>query len=134
MNASALNMEMKLNATPEPATRYLNVPNIEWETTEFPGIQIEVLYSDDQSMTTALFKFQPDAVVPLQEHRAIEQTYIPESASEDHEGVCGPSQFCSRPIGNVHEAAAPDGAVTRGMFPNPNRFVQCTKFFTDSGE
>ena len=134
MNASALNTEMKLNDTPELATRYLDVPNMEWEETEFPGIQIKVLYSDDQGMTTALFKLRPGAVVPLHEHTAIEQTYILEGTLEDHEGVCGPGQFCWRPAGNVHEAVAPDGAVILGMFLKPNLFAQGTKFFTETGE
>mgnify|MGYP001177312618 FL=1 len=134
MNASALNTDMKLNDTPELATRYLDVPNMEWGPTEFPGIQIKVLYSDDQGMTTALFKLQPGAVVPLHEHTAIEQTYILEGTLEDHEGVCGPGQFCWRPAGNVHEAVAPDGAVILGMFLKPNRFAQGTKFFTETGE
>ena len=133
-NASTFNTEMKLNDTPELATRYLDVPNMEWETTEFPGIKIKVLYSDDTGMTTALFKLQPGAVVPLHEHTAIEQTYILEGTLEDHEGVCGPGQFCWRPAGNVHEAVAPDGAVILGMFLKPNRFAQGTKFFTETGE
>ena len=134
MNAPALNTEMKLNDTPELATRYLDVPNSEWEETEFPGIQIKVLYNDDQGMTTALFKLRPGAVVPLHEHTAIEQTYILEGTLDDHEGVCGPGQFCWRPAGNVHEAVAPDGAVILGMFLKPNRFAQGTKFFTETGE
>ena len=134
MNAPALNTEMKLNDTPELATRYLDVPNMEWKATEFSGIQIKVLYSDDQGMTTALFKLQPGAVVPLHEHTAIEQTYILEGTLEDHEGVCGPGQFCWRPAGNVHEAVAPDGAVILGMFLKPNRFAQGTRFFTETGE
>ena len=134
MNTPGLQTEMKLNDTPELATRYLDAPNMEWEVTEFPGIQIKVLYSDDQGMTTALFKLQPGAVVPLHEHTAIEQTYILEGTLEDHEGVCGPGQFCWRPAGNVHEAVAPDGAVILGMFLKPNRFAQGTKFFTETGE
>ena len=85
-------------------------------------------------MTTALFKLQPGAVVPLHEHTAIEQTYILEGTLEDHEGVCGPGQFCWRPTGNVHEAVAPDGAVILCMFLKPNRFAQGTKFFTETGE
>ena len=35
-----------------------------WEATEFPGIQIKVLYTDDNGVTTALFKLAPGAVVP----------------------------------------------------------------------
>ena len=42
MNAPALNTEMKLNDTPELATRYLDVPNMEWEATEFLGIKCSI--------------------------------------------------------------------------------------------
>ena len=52
MNAPAVHPDMKLNDTPKLATRYLDVPNMAWEPTEFPGIQIKVLYSDDQGVTT----------------------------------------------------------------------------------
>ena len=51
-----------------------------------------------------LFKLDPGAVVPLHEHTALEQTYVLEGTIEDHEGVCGPGQFCWRPGGNQHEA------------------------------
>ena len=51
-----------------------------WESTKFPGISIKVLYSDDSGITTALFKLEPVAVVPLHEHVALEQTYVIESS------------------------------------------------------
>ena len=38
---------------PHLASRYLDVPNMPWEPTKFPGIQIKVLYSDDSGITTA---------------------------------------------------------------------------------
>src|SRR5262249_33989036 len=74
------------------ASHYLDAPNMPWEATKFPGIKIKVLYSDDSGITTALFKLDPGAVVPLHEHTALEQTYVIEGTLEDHEGVCGPGQ------------------------------------------
>ena len=50
---------------PKRAAHYLDVPNMPWEATKFPGIQIKVLYTDDSGITTALFKLAPGAVVPL---------------------------------------------------------------------
>jgi anti-sigma factor ChrR (cupin superfamily) len=91
-----------------------------------------VLYSDDSGITTALFKLDPGAVVPLHEHVALEQTYVIEGTLEDHEGVCGPGQFVWRPPGNQHEAVAPDGAILLGFFLKPNRFAYGEKFFTDA--
>src|SRR6266542_5816242 len=102
--------DIKPENTPELATRYLDVPNMPWEPTKFAGIRIKVLYSDDSGMTTALFKLDPGAVVPLHEHTALEQTFVLEGTLEDHEGVCGPGQFVWRPAGNKHEAVAPNGA------------------------
>jgi anti-sigma factor ChrR (cupin superfamily) len=98
----------------------------------FPGIRIKVLYSDDSGITTALFKLDPGAVVPLHEHVALEQTYVIEGTLEDHEGVCGPGQFVWRPPGNQHEAVAPNGAVILGFFLKPNRFAYGEEFFTSA--
>ena len=134
MNSKIVHADIKPNEDPELVTRYLDVPNMAWEDTKFPGIQIKVLYSDDDGMTTALFKLQPGAVVPMHEHTAVEQTYVLEGTLEDHEGVCGPGQFCWRPAGNMHEAVAPNGAVILGMFLKPNRFAEGQKFFTEEGE
>jgi anti-sigma factor ChrR (cupin superfamily) len=119
---------------PERASHYIDAPNMPWESTKFPGIRIKVLYSDNDGITTALFKLDPGAVVPLHEHTALEQTYVLEGTLQDHEGVCGPGQFVWRPAGNQHEAVAPDGAVLLGFFLKPNRFASGEKFFTETGE
>ena len=108
-----------------------DVASMPWETTKFPGIAIKVLYSDDSGITTALFRLDPGAVVPLHEHTALEQTYVLEGTIEDHEGVCGPGQFVWRPAGNQHEAVSPNGAVILGFFLKPNRFAYGEKFFTE---
>ena len=89
--------DIKPENPPERAAHYLDVPNMPWEATKFPGIQIKVLYSDDNGITTALFKLAPGAVVPLHEHTALEQTYVIEGSLEDHEGMCGPGQFVLAP-------------------------------------
>ena len=113
--------DIKPENPPERAARYVDVPKMPWEATKFPGIRIKVLYTDDSGITTALFKLDPGAVVPLHEHSALEQTYVIEGTLEDHEGVCGPGQFVWRPAGNQHEAVAPNGAVLLGF--KPNRFA-----------
>jgi anti-sigma factor ChrR (cupin superfamily) len=60
-----------------------------WKPTKFPGIKIKVLYTYDSGITTALFKLEPGAVVPLHEHTALEQTYVIEGSLEDHECKAG---------------------------------------------
>jgi quercetin dioxygenase-like cupin family protein len=126
--------DIKPENPPERAAHYLDVPNMPWEKTKFPGIRIKVLYTDDSGITTALFKLEPGAVVPLHEHTALEQTYVIEGSLQDHEGRCGPGQFVWRPAGNQHEAVAPNGAVLLGFFLKPNRFAYGEKFFTAPGE
>jgi anti-sigma factor ChrR (cupin superfamily) len=127
----AVHTDIKAENTAALASRYLDVPNMPWEQTRFPGIEIKVLYSDAGGITTALFKLAPGAVVPLHEHTALEQTFVLEGTLEDHEGICGPGQFVWRPAGNRHEAVAPNGAVILGFFLKPNRFAQGGKFFTE---
>jgi anti-sigma factor ChrR (cupin superfamily) len=126
--------DIKPENPPERAAHYVDVPNMPWEETKFPGIKIKVLYTDASGITTALFKLEPGAVVPLHEHTALEQTYVIEGSLEDHEGKCGPGQFVWRPAGNQHEAVAPKGAVLLGFFLKPNRFAYGEKFFTAAGE
>src|SRR5262245_49791922 len=125
--------DSKPENTPDLASRDLAVRNVPWEPTKFAGIRIKVLYTDDSGITTALFKLDPGAVVPLHEHTALEQTFVLEGTLEDHEGVCGPGQFVWRPAGNRHEAVAPNGAVILGFFLKPNRFARGEKFFTADG-
>jgi anti-sigma factor ChrR (cupin superfamily) len=124
--------DIKPENRPELASHYLDVPNMPWAPTKFPGITIKTLYTDDNGITTALFKLEPGAVVPLHEHTALEQTYVISGTLEDHEGVCGPGQFVWRPAGNQHEAVAPNGAVILGFFLKPNRFASGEKFFTEA--
>jgi anti-sigma factor ChrR (cupin superfamily) len=131
---SPVHADIKPNTDPALASRFLDVPNMPWEPTKFPGIEIKVLYSDNDGITTALFRLAPGAVVPLHEHTALEQTYVLEGALHDHEGVCGPGQFAWRPAGNQHEAVAPQGALILGFFLKPNRFAYGEKFFTEEGQ
>ena len=122
--------DIKPENPPERAAHYLDVPNMPWEATKFPGIKIKVLYTDDTGITTALFKLEPGAVVPLHEHTALEQTFMLEGSLEDAEGSCGAGDFVWRPGGNIHVAHAPNGAMFLSVFNRPNRFFDGTKFFT----
>src|SRR6476619_5207778 len=123
--------DIKPENPPERAAHYLDVPNMPWEATKFPGIKIKVLYTDDTGITTALFKLDPGAVWPLHEHAALEQTYVIEGTIEDREGVSGPSQTVGRTAGNQHEAVAPNGAVLLGFFLKTKRFAYGERFFTE---
>jgi len=105
-----------------------------WQPTQFDGIEMKILYSDDEGRSTILFKMTAGAVVPLHEHTALEQTFMLEGFLEDAEGRCGAGDFVWRPGGNIHVAHAPDGAMFLSVFMRPNRFFDGTKFFTAAGK
>jgi anti-sigma factor ChrR (cupin superfamily) len=114
---------------------YVDVVNMPWQQTAFPGIEMKVLYADPTTgMSSILFKMAPGAEVPLHEHTALEQTYVLSGALVDDEGVATAGNFVWRPGGNSHIARAPDGAVFLAVFMKPNRFEQGTRFFTESGD
>jgi anti-sigma factor ChrR (cupin superfamily) len=117
---------------PELRSHYVAASTMPWQPTAFEGIEMKVLYSDDEGRSTILFKMAPGAVVPLHEHTALEQTYMLEGSLEDVEGSCGAGDFVWRPGGNVHVAHAPNGALVLSIFSRPNRFFNGTKFFTSA--
>jgi hypothetical protein len=43
--------DIKPENPPERAAHYLDVPNMPWEPTKFPGIKIKVLYTDETGIT-----------------------------------------------------------------------------------
>src|SRR6202789_2305840 len=116
---------------PELASHFVAVNDMPWSPTDFPGIEMKVLYSDKASgAATIMFKMDPGAVVPLHEHTALEQTFMLSGSLEDSEGSVGAGDFVWRPGGNIHVAHAPNGATFISVFNRPNRFFDGTKFFT----
>lgn len=118
---------------PSPPSHYVDVANMPWETSQFPGIEHKILYSDPSTgMSTLLFRLSPGAVVPLHEHTGVELTYVLEGSLVDDEGTCGAGNFVWRPAGNTHIARAPEGAVILGIFMRPNHFAEGQRFFTEA--
>jgi len=116
-------------------SHYIDVPAMPWQPTQFPGIEMKILYSDPASgMSTILFKMAPGAEVPRHEHMGVEQTYVLSGALVDEEGAATSGSFVWRPEGSRHVARAPDGAVFLAMFTKPNRFDAGTRFYTESDD
>ena len=127
-----MNKPMPVNP-PALRSHLVEASKMSWQPTQFPGIEMKILYSDDEGRSTILFKMAPGAVVPLHEHTALEQTFMLEGSLEDAEGACCAGDFVWRPGGNIHVAHAPEGATFLAIFNRPNRFFDGTKFFTDAG-
>ena len=95
-----------------------------WRDTPYPGVSIKVLLEDEASgLMTALFCWEPGAVLPLHEHTAIEQTYVLDGAFEDADSEVKAGDFVWRPTGSRHEARSLGGALMLGVFQKPNAFL-----------
>lgn len=117
---------------PSPPSVFLDMPNMPWEETKFPGIRMRMLFNDPANgMSTMLTRLEPGAEVPSHEHTAIEQTWVIEERFLDEEGECSPGRFAWRPEGNTRVVwAEPEGATILGVFLKPNVFADGRKFFS----
>ena len=109
--------------------RLVNVAELPWIETKYPGIRMKILLEDKATgLMTALFDWAPGARLPLHEHVDIEQSFVLEGSFEDEAGVVSAGNFVWRPAGSRHEAWSQDGALLLAFFLSPNRF-----FDADSG-
>ena len=107
------------------ASRYVNVSELPWKPTKYPGVEIKVLMEDaDSGLLTALFRWEPGASLPLHEHVEIEQTYVLEGSLSDHEGEATAGNYVWRPPGSRHTATSPNGVLILSFFLKPNRFLE----------
>lgn len=116
---------------PDLRSHFINPAGMPWAATEFPGIEMKILYSDDDGHSAILFRMEPGSVVPLHMHQAVEMTYMLEGDLEDEEGACTTGNFVWRPGGNRHIARTRTGAVFLSIFNKPNAFDAGTRFFTE---
>ena len=109
---------------PELRSHFIDAACISWTPTEFPGIEMKILYSDKEGRSAILFRMEPGAVVPLHRHQALEMTYMLEGDLEDEEGACTSGNFVWRPGGNRHIAHTKHGALFLSIFNKPNAFEE----------
>lgn len=106
------------------ASRYVDVENMAWEPTPYPGVDWKILLRDEESgMLTALFRWAPGSELPLHEHVEIEQTFVLEGSIEDEDGEVTAGNYVWRPAGSRHVARSPNGALLLGIFQKPNKFL-----------
>jgi len=113
------------HALADNASRFIDIDSLPWKTTGIDGVQMKVLMRDsDTGLLTALFRWEPGAVLPLHEHVEVEQTYVLEGSIVDDEGEVRAGNFVWRPRGNRHIARAPNGALVLSFFLRPNVFIE----------
>jgi len=105
------------------SSRYVQVDELPWQATRFPGIQIKVLMEDATTgLQTVLTRMAPGSTLTDHEHVELEQSWILEGRLVDHEGEVKAGNYVWRPAGSRHSASAPEGALVLGFFLKPNRF------------
>ena len=122
-----------MNVRSELASRFVDVDNLPWEKTRYPGVEQKTLLVDQKTgLLTALMRMAPGAKLPDHEHVKIEQTYVLEGSLVCPEGECTAGQFVWRPAGSRHNAwAGAKGGLFLGIFQAPNKFFQKDGQVTD---
>lgn len=104
-------------------SRLVEIDKLPWTPTPFSGIAVKVLVRDEKTgLMTALFRWQPGAVLPDHEHVELEQTFVLEGSLVDEDGEVTAGNFVWRPGGSRHVARAPKGALVLCFFLKPNKF------------
>ena len=118
---------------PPMASRFVDVAQLPWQETRYPGVESKTLVVDRESgMATLLMKFAPGAKLPHHEHVLIEQTYVLEGSLVCGEGECKAGEFVWRPAGSQHEAwGGPQGGLMLAIFQVPNKFFEADGRETD---
>ena len=111
---------------PASVSRPVNVADLPWHPTPFPGIDQKILLRDEaRGLVTALVRMAPGSRLPLHEHADVEQTYVLEGSLADDEGNdITAGNFIWRPAGHRHVAWSPRGALLIGIFLKPNVFLE----------
>lgn len=111
------------NGLPPNASRYVEVDDIPWKATRFPGVELKVLLEDQETgLLTTLTRLAPGACLPDHTHVGIEQSWVLEGSLADDEGTVTAGNYVWRPAGSRHAAASPDGCTVLGFFQSPNVF------------
>ena len=97
---------------------------LSWTPTRFENVDMKILMEDKETgLRTAIFRWEPGAVLPFHEHVEIEQAYMLEGHLEDEKGSIGPGEYAWRPTDSRHVARAPEGALMLSIFHKPNQFL-----------
>ena len=128
--SSVFNERLSGKLAPTPGgSVYVDPAQMEWQPSQFPKIQMKVLYRDDAvGEMTVLLKWEPGAVLPFHKHPEIEQSYVLEGSFYDHDGICRAGQFVYRVPGSMHETRSDEGCVLLAVYRKPNIFFKSAGF------
>ncbi|MEJ8848104.1 cupin domain-containing protein [Variovorax rhizosphaerae] len=128
--SSVFNERLSGKLAPTPGgSVYVDPSQLEWQPSQFPKIQMMVLYRDDAvGEMTVLLKWEPGAVLPFHKHPEIEQSFVLEGSFYDHDGICRAGQFVYRVPGSMHETRSDEGCLLLAVYRKPNIFFKSARF------
>ena len=114
--------DFSLEPTPNGST-YVKPQDIDWAPSQFEGIQIKILYQDEEKgEMTCLLKWAPGTTLPFHRHPEIEQSYVIEGSFYDHDGICRAGEYVWRTPGSKHLTHSDEGCVILAVYRKPNLF------------
>lgn len=129
---SAKHFEERLSGKLEPTqggSTYVKPEDMDWQDTQFEGIQIKPLYKDDEKgELTCLLKWAPGASLPFHKHPEIEQSYVISGSFYDHDGIARAGEYVWRKPGSFHETFSDEGCVILAVYRKPNVFFNSAGF------
>ena len=112
------------------ASTYVDPKKIEWSPSQFKGIQIKVLYENQEKCEmTCLLKWSPGATLPMHKHPELEQSFVLEGSFYDHDGMCSAGEYVWRKPGSFHETHSDEGAIILAIYRKPNIFKKTKGFY-----
>jgi anti-sigma factor ChrR (cupin superfamily) len=124
MNARTPGLEAAHQVLAALSSRYVQVDQLPWKPSRFPGVEIKVLMEDPETgLQTTLTRMAPGAELPMHEHTDLEQSWVLEGRLVDQEGEATAGNYVWRPKGSRHTARAPEGCLVLGFFLRPNKFL-----------
>ncbi len=119
-----------LEPTPDSSV-YVKPQDMAWEPSQFPGIQIKVLYKNDEvGEMTCLLKWEPGARLPFHMHPEMEQSLVLEGSFSDHDGIARAGEYVWRHSGSMHETYSEEGCTILAIYRKPNVFATSAGFST----
>ena len=108
---------------------YVKPAEMQWAPSQFPGIQIKVLYKNDElGEMTCLLKWEPGARLPFHMHPELEQSWVLEGSFSDHDGIARAGEYVWRHQGSMHETYSEEGCTIIAIYRKPNVFTNSAGF------
>ena len=126
--------DIKLNNDPELATRFLDVPNMPWETTKFPASRSRCSIPTTTAAPPRCSSWRPAPWCRCTSTPRWSRPTCWKARSRTTRACAGPASSAGGRPATSTRPWRPTARVILGFFLKPNRFAYGEKFFTEAGQ